>query len=84
MKTSVKIKKEIKLSFDDLVKAVKKLPKKERKRLFSMVEQKEDEPTKEQILQDLREDLIALKNGTLETITVEEFLDELRSEGYLI
>jgi len=35
------------------------------------------EPTKEQILADLKQSLIELKNGTLKTRPAKEFLDEL-------
>ncbi|SDE24480.1 hypothetical protein SAMN04487996_104149 [Dyadobacter soli] len=37
----------------------------------------DEEPTKEQILADLKEDLVALKNGTLETRPVKDILNEL-------
>lgn len=37
----------------------------------------EQEPTKEQILADLKQSLIELKNGTLKTRPAKEFLDEL-------
>lgn len=37
----------------------------------------DEEPTKEQILANLKEDLIALKNGALKTHSIEDVLDEL-------
>ena len=42
-----------------------------------------EEPTKEQILSQLKEDYIALQNGTLKTRPALEFLAELKSEGHL-
>ena len=59
----------------------KQLPEKDRLALAGMLQQDDDEPSKEQILSWLKEDLIALKNGTLKTRPLSEFLAELRDEG---
>ena len=60
------------------------LPAADRNQLAAMIqEDADDEPTKEQILSQLKEDYIALQNGTLKTRPANEFLAELRKEGYL-
>jgi len=62
----------------------KQLPAKDRLALAGMLQQDDDdEPTKEQILSQLKDDLIALKNGNLKTRPASEFLAELRNEGFL-
>ncbi len=43
----------------------------------------EEEPAKEQILQELKADYMALKKGKLETHPISELMDELKKEGYL-
>lgn len=43
----------------------------------------DDEPTKEEILQQLKEDYVALQKGTLKTRPVSDFLAELKKEGLL-
>ncbi len=58
------------------------LPAKERNELAAMI-QEDEEPTKEQILTQLKEDYVALQKGTLKTRPAAEFLAELKSEGYL-
>lgn len=45
--------------------------------------QTEDEPTKETILQQLKEDYVSLKKGTLKTRPASDFLAELKEEGLL-
>ena len=56
----------------------KQLPAKDRLALADMLQQDDDdEPRKEQILSQLKEDLIALKKGTLKTRPLKEVLDEL-------
>ena len=45
--------------------------------------EEEEAPSKAQILRELKEDYVALKNGTLKTRPVAEFLAELKDEGYL-
>ena len=72
----------IPLTFKQIVGLVKQLPKSKQAKLVSLI-QDEDEPTKEQILANLKEDYIALQNGTLVTRSASDFLDELKKEGYL-
>lgn len=45
--------------------------------------QEHDEPSKEEILFQLKEDLKALKRGTLKTRPAEDFLNELKEEKLL-
>lgn len=52
------------------------LPAQERNQLAAMI-QEEDEPTKEQILTQLKEDYIALQKGTLKTRLLKDVLNEL-------
>ena len=60
------------------------LPAKDRLALAGMLQEDVDEePTKEQILNRIKEDYIAFQNGTLKTRPASEFLTELKSEGYL-
>ena len=54
----------------------KQLPKEEQLQLVRML-QEEQEPTKETILSNLREDLTALKNGTLKTRPISDLLNEI-------
>lgn len=72
----------IPLTFKQIVGLVKQLPKSKQAKLVSLI-QEEDEPTKEQILQNLKEDYIALQKGTLVTRPASEFLQELKEEGLL-
>ncbi len=58
--------------------------KKQRAQLARLIQKEEDnEPGTEQILNDLKEDYIALQKGTLKTRPADEFLNDLRNEGYL-
>jgi hypothetical protein len=69
-----------KLSIGELAQQIRKsFNARQRADLAKMIqEEDEDEaPTKEQILNDLKNDLIALKNGTLETRPLQDLLDEL-------
>ena len=60
------------------------LPPADRNQLAAMIrEETDDEPTKEEILARLKEDYVALQNGTLKTRPANEFLVELKKEGYL-
>ncbi|TAE33444.1 MAG: hypothetical protein EAZ91_02195 [Cytophagales bacterium] len=59
------------------------LPAQARRELVAMIQDDDDEPTKEQILTQLKEDYIALQKGTLKTRPAAEFLAELKTEGYL-
>lgn len=72
----------IPLTFKQIVGLVKQLPKSKQAKLVSLI-QEEEEPTKEQILQNLKEDYIALQKGTLVTRPASEFLQELKKEGLL-
>ena len=53
------------------------LPREERLKLISLLQQEETEPTDEQILNDFRADLKSLKQGTLKTRPLQELLNEL-------
>ncbi|TDE13338.1 hypothetical protein [Dyadobacter psychrotolerans] len=68
-----------KVSLSQLAQIIREqLPAKDRLALANMLQTEEDdEPTKEQILSRLKEDYIALQNGTLKTRTLKEVLDEL-------
>lgn len=57
-------------------------PAKEREQLASLI-QEDPAPTKEQLLNQLKEDYIALQKGTLKTRPAAEFLAELE-KGSLI
>ena len=72
----------IPLTFKQIVGLVKQLPKAKQEKLFTLVRD-EEEPSKEQILQNLKDDYIALQNGTLVTRPASEFLQELKKEGFL-
>ncbi len=72
----------IPLTFKQIVGLVKQLPKSKRDKLVTII-QDDDEPSKEQILQNLKEDYIALQKGTLKTRPASEFLQELKDEGLL-
>ncbi|MFN3487598.1 MAG: hypothetical protein ACK4YV_00615 [Emticicia sp.] len=72
----------IPLTFKQIVGLVKQLPKSKQAKLVSLI-QSDEEPTKEQILQNLKEDYIALQKGTLVTRPASEFLQELKDEGLL-
>lgn len=65
----------IPLTFKQIVALVKQLPKSKQAKLVSLIQ--EEEPTKEQILQNLQEDYIALQKGTLVTRPLKDVLNEL-------
>jgi hypothetical protein len=69
----------IPLSFQQLVDLVRQLPRQEREKLVTVIqdEQLEDEPTKAEILENLKQDYIALKAGTLKTRPFKDVLNEL-------
>lgn len=70
----------IPLSFEQLLGLIRQLSRREQAELVSVLREEiveNDEPSKEQILADLKEDLIALKNGTLKTRPIEDILNEL-------
>jgi hypothetical protein len=70
----------IPLSFQQLVDLVRQLPRQEREKLVTVIQDEqldEDEPTKAQILENLKQDYIALKAGTLKTWPIEDILNEL-------
>ncbi len=66
----------IPLTFKQIVGLVKQLPKSKQDKLVTLI-QNDDEPSKEQILQNLKEDYIALQNGTLKTRSLKDVLNEL-------
>jgi hypothetical protein len=68
------------LSFEQLLGLIRQLSRREQVQLVSVLKEEiieNDERSKEQILADLKEDLIALKNGTLKTLPIEDILNEL-------
>jgi hypothetical protein len=70
----------IPLSFQQLVDLVRQLPRQEREKLVTVIQDEqldEDEPTKAQILENLKQDYIALKAGTLKTWPLKDVLNEL-------
>jgi hypothetical protein len=70
----------IPLSFQQLVDLVRQLPRQEREKLVTVIQDEqldEDEPTKAEILENLKQDYIALKAGTLKTRPIEDILNEL-------
>ncbi|MCF0074861.1 hypothetical protein LZD49_30520 [Dyadobacter sp. CY261] len=69
----------IPLSFEQLLALIRQLSRQEQAELVSVLKEEiiDDEPTKDQILDDLKEDLIALKKGTLKTRPIEDILNEL-------
>ena len=81
MKTTLHL--ETTVSIHHLAQMIRKqLPAKDRLALANML-QEDDAPTKEQILDQLKEDYIALQKGTLKTRPASDFLAELKDEGYL-
>lgn len=78
METSVNL--NVALSFEQLLGLIRQLSRQEQVELVSVLRGEiveNDEPSKEQILADLKEDLIAFKNGTLKTRPIEDILNEL-------
>ena len=71
----------IPLTINQLIDIVKQLPAKEKDMLKKLLN--EESTPKEVILQNLKEDISSLKNGTLETRPATDFLNELKEEGYL-
>ncbi|MEO6283569.1 MAG: hypothetical protein ABIN80_02330 [Dyadobacter sp.] len=70
----------IPLSFQQLVDLVRQLPRQEREKLVNVIQEEhldEDEPTKAQILENLKQDYISLKAGTLKTWPLKDVLNEL-------
>jgi hypothetical protein len=69
----------IPLSFQQLLDLVRQLPRQEREKLVTVIqdEQLEGEPTKAEILENLKQDYIALKAGTLKTRPIQDILNEL-------
>ncbi|MCE7044358.1 hypothetical protein [Dyadobacter sp. CY312] len=59
------------------------LPARDRQILADLLQEDEEAPSKEEILSRLKDDYIALQNGTLKTRPASEFLEELRREGHL-
>lgn len=70
----------IPLSFQQLVDLVRQLPRPEREKLVTVIREEDlddEEPTKAQILENLKQDYIALKAGTLKTWPLKDVLNEL-------
>lgn len=76
METTLHFNTTIKLSLSQLIALVKQLPKKEQQKLVEVLAE-DDEPTKEQILEQIKSDYTALKNGTLKTRPLKDVLNEL-------
>jgi hypothetical protein len=53
------------------------LPVRDRNILADLLQEDEEAPSKEEILSRLKEDYIALQNGTLKTRSLKDVLDEL-------
>lgn len=71
----------IPLSFEQLLGLIRQLSRQEQVQLVSVLKDEiieDDEPSKEQILADLKEDLIALKNGTLKTRPIGDIIATLK------
>ena len=76
MKTTLHL--ETTVSISHLAQMIRKqLPAKDRLTLASMLQEDDDELTKEEILDRLKEDYIALQKGTLKTRPLKEVLNEL-------
>ena len=80
METTLHFNTTIQLSLNQLIALAKQLPKKEQRKLVAILEE-DDEPTKEQILEQIKSDYIALKSGTLKTRPLSEFLAELQKDS---
>ncbi|HEV7379064.1 MAG TPA: hypothetical protein VGN64_04675 [Dyadobacter sp.] len=53
------------------------LPANDRRTLANLLQEEEGDPFKQEILSRLKEDYIALQNGTLKTRSLKDVLDEL-------
>ena len=73
------------LSLSELASQIRtRFSKKQREKLAILIQKEEDdERSTEDILNELKEDYIALQKGTLKTRPADEFLNELRNEGLL-
>ena len=69
----------IPLSFNQLVDLVKQLPEVEKKKLVSVLQNEEmsEATSKSEVLDHLKDDLIALKSGKLATRPLKDVLNEL-------
>ncbi|MCE6990385.1 hypothetical protein [Dyadobacter sp. CY323] len=68
------------LSFQQLTDLVLQLPKIEREKLASVLQEeirRDKEPLKSKILDEIKQDLVALKKGTLKTRPIKDVLNEL-------
>jgi hypothetical protein len=59
------------------------LPATDREQLAALIRSEDAPPTKEQLLNQLKEDYIALQKGTLKTRPAAEFLAELERDNLL-
>lgn len=71
----------IPLTINQLVEIVKQLPAKEKSLIKELLN--EESTPKAVILQNLKDDLKSIQNGTLQTRPAKNFLKELKEEGYL-
>lgn len=71
----------IPLTINQLVEIIKQLPAKEKNVLKELLN--EESTPKEVIIQNLKDDVKSLQNGTLQTRPAADFLKELKGEGYL-
>lgn len=71
----------IPLTINQLVEIIKQLPAKEKNVLKELLN--EESTPKEIIIQNLKDDVKSLQNGTLQTRPAADFLKELKDEGYL-
>ncbi|WP_041340137.1 hypothetical protein [Runella slithyformis] len=79
MKTVAHLTTDITLTFNQVAELARQLPKSDRLRLVTLL-QKYDEPTKEQLLQDLREaidEVNLAKEGKVKLKSARDFIDEL-------
>lgn len=66
------------VSLSELAQILKEqLPARDRQILADLLQEDEEAPSKEEILSRLKEDYIALQNGTLKTRSLKDVLNEL-------
>ncbi|MFN8357829.1 MAG: hypothetical protein U0Y10_25440 [Spirosomataceae bacterium] len=82
MKPTLQVNATVQLSVIQLFELAQQLSKTQKRKLISLLEQ-DDAPTGEELLEQIKQDYIALKNGTLKTRPASEFLAELKEEGLL-
>jgi len=71
-------------NFNQVSNLALKLPKADKLRLIKTLKETiKEENSNTEVLDNLRQSLIELKNGSLETRPFDEFMAELKAEGYL-